>query len=167
LFKGNKEIAALQLMVQSYTDNPKFGDAKNFQSELESATYNVQILESDLHALNIKLKDINEKLDSQRNVLPNIAMSTPQSIIVPENSPNFISDSAVKDGELGAVGLDDKETAIAVYPYNDDTIKNSITMEVGEEFIVTEVDDGGWTKVKRKTNVSEEGYVPTAYLQQI
>ena len=40
-------------------------------------------------------------------------------------------------------------------------------MEVGEEFIVIEVDDGGWTKVKRKNKVSEEGYVPTAYLQRI
>ena len=74
MFKGNKEIAALQLMVQSYTDNPKFGDAKNFQSELDSAIYNVQMLESDLHALNIELKDINEKLDSQQTTSPNIAM---------------------------------------------------------------------------------------------
>ena len=40
-------------------------------------------------------------------------------------------------------------------------------MEAGEEFIVTEGDEGGWTKVKRKTVDSEEyeGYVPTAYLQ--
>ena len=58
---GNKEIAALQLMVQSYTDNPKFGDAKNIQSELDSAIYNVQMFESDLQALNMELKDINEQ----------------------------------------------------------------------------------------------------------
>ena len=40
---GKKEIAALRLMVQSYTNNPKFGDASKFQSELDSAIYNVQV----------------------------------------------------------------------------------------------------------------------------
>ena len=125
------------------------------------------MLESDLQALNMELKNINEKLDSQHNGSQNIAVSTSQHTIVPENSLDSISDGEVKDGEQGAVGLDEKETAIALYPYDYDTIKNSITMEVGEEFIVTEVDDVGWTKVKRKTNVSEEGYVPTAYLQRI
>ena len=40
-------------------------------------------------------------------------------------------------------------------------------MEAGEEFIVTEGDEGGWTKVRRKEGNSEdcEGFVPTAYLQ--
>jgi hypothetical protein len=95
LFLGNKEIAALKLMVQSYTDNQKFGDAKNFQSELDSAIYNVQMIESDLDALNIKLKNINEKLDSHHHGSPNIAVSTPQPIIVPENSPDSISDNDV------------------------------------------------------------------------
>ena len=40
---GKKEISALRLMVQSYTNNPKFGDASKFQSELDSAIYNVQV----------------------------------------------------------------------------------------------------------------------------
>ena len=42
-FSGKKEISALRLMVQSYTNNPKFGDASKFQSELDSAIYNVQV----------------------------------------------------------------------------------------------------------------------------
>ena len=37
-------------------------------------------------------------------------------------------------------------------------------MEAGEEFIVTEGDEGGWTKVRRK-NINTEGFVPTTYLQ--
>ena len=41
--KGKKEISALRLMVQSYTNNPKFGDASKFQSELDTAIYNVQV----------------------------------------------------------------------------------------------------------------------------
>ena len=44
--KGKKEISALRLMVQSYTNNPKFGDASKFQSELDTAIYNVQVISS-------------------------------------------------------------------------------------------------------------------------
>ena len=42
-------------------------------------------------------------------------------------------------------------------------------MEAGEEIIVTEGDEGGWTKVRRKNIYTEdwEGFVPTAYLQSI
>merc|ERR1719237_14960 len=49
--KGQKEMAALQLMVATYRQNPKFGDAAKFQGELEAAILRVQTLESDLHAL--------------------------------------------------------------------------------------------------------------------
>ena len=134
-------------MVQSYRDNPKFGDAKNFQSELDSAIYNVQMFESDLQALNMELKDINKKLDSHHTSSPNIAVSTSQATSTPENSPGCnisdnIIESEVKVEEHGAVVLDDKYTAVALYPFEYYTIKNSITMKIGEEFIVTEVDDG-------------------------
>merc|ERR1712156_272314 len=37
-----------------------------FQSELDSAIYNVQVLESDLHALNIQIKDLNSKLEDKK-----------------------------------------------------------------------------------------------------
>jgi len=65
--KGKKEISALRLMVQSYTNNPKFGDASKFKSELDSAIYNVQVLESDLHALNIQIKDLDSKLEDKKS----------------------------------------------------------------------------------------------------
>ena len=40
-------------------------------------------------------------------------------------------------------------------------------MKAGEEFIVTEGDEGGWTKVRRNNINYEEykGYVQTTYLQ--
>ena len=47
-------------------------------------------------------------------------------------------------------------TAVALYPYNGDFSESSIAMEAGEEFIVTEGDEGGWTKVRRK-NFNSEG----------
>jgi len=41
--KGQKEMAALQLMVATYRQNPKFGDAGKFQGELEAAILRVQV----------------------------------------------------------------------------------------------------------------------------
>ena len=58
-------------------------------------------------------------------------------------------------------------TVVALYSYTGDCSESSIAMEAGEEFIVTEGDEGGWTKVRRKNINSEggEGFVPTTYLQ--
>ena len=36
--KGQKEMKSLQLMVATYKNNPKFGDVKKFELELESVT---------------------------------------------------------------------------------------------------------------------------------
>ena len=60
-----------------------------------------------------------------------------------------------------------ENTAVALYSYTGDCSESSIAMEAGEEFIVTEGDEGGWTKVRRKNINTEgaEGFVPTAYLQ--
>ena len=42
LFRGEKEMRSLQVMVASYRNNPKFGDVTKFQSELDSVTLRVQ-----------------------------------------------------------------------------------------------------------------------------
>ena len=41
LLRGQKEVAGLQLMVKSYTANPKFGDTKKLQGELRAAASKV------------------------------------------------------------------------------------------------------------------------------
>ena len=76
------------------------------------------------------------------------------------------SDSA-ENSELKELSDENLETVVALYAYNGDCSESSIAMEAGEEFIVTEGDEGGWTKVRRKNINSEEyeGYVPTAYLE--
>ena len=73
-------------MVQSYTTNPKFGDAKKFQSELDSAIHHIQVLESDLHALSSELKDVNDKLEGKKGNSPHPAVSTHLTIPMAENS---------------------------------------------------------------------------------
>jgi len=64
--KGQKEIKALQLMVQTYKQNPKFGDWKKFQSEIETVIFKVQTLEADMHALNQELDKVNMHLQNGR-----------------------------------------------------------------------------------------------------
>ena len=54
-------MKALQMMVQTYSQNPKFGDAKKFQGELDTATHKVQMLESDLHPLKNELQEVSTK----------------------------------------------------------------------------------------------------------
>ena len=191
-------MSALQLMVQSYTNNPKFGDAKKFQAELDSAIYHVQVLESDLHALNEQLKDVNHKLDEKAGKSQKPILQTPLTMNIRENSSQGSesqsqqsgsagygtisncsssdrgSDSLDTMGEVTIVKHDDFSNevmprVVAIYSYNGDCSESSIAMEAGEEFIVTESDEGGWTKVLRKMKNGEdhEGYVPTAYLQWI
>jgi len=68
--KGQKEMKSLQLMIQTYTQNPKFGDAKKFQGELDAAAHKVQLLESDLHAMQMELSDVNNTLENIKNHSP-------------------------------------------------------------------------------------------------
>jgi len=195
--KGNKEIAAIQLMVQSYTDNPKFGDPKKFQAELDAAIHHVQVLESELHSLNIKLDDINNQLDGKIGESPKHTIPNTLTLPVVENNSVGSGSNSIQSGSAGygsisncsnserdcesldnseAIGEEQREyvnsdhdLVIALYSYDGDCGETSIAMEAGEEFIVTEEDEGGWTRVRRKSSlgVEGEGYVPTAYLEFI
>jgi len=177
-------------MVESYTNNPKFGDAKKFQSELESASHNVQVLESDLHAVKTKLKVLEEKLDSPKLTtttckMENSPLASRSDSIHSSSSSNSdnvssgISELKVEENmnmkpvTVGALysttttPTTTMNTVVALYSFDDNTIGNSVAMEIGEQFVVTAEDDEGWTKVKRKSNQGgqNEGYVPTAYLK--
>eukprot|EP00092_Neocalanus_flemingeri_P012395 GFUD01013363.1.p1 GENE.GFUD01013363.1~~GFUD01013363.1.p1 ORF type:complete len:567 (-),score=164.04 GFUD01013363.1:214-1914(-) len=71
--KVQKEMKALQMMVQTYTDNPKFGDVKQFQGELETAAHKVQVLESELNAFKTELADVNHQLENIRSKSPSVS----------------------------------------------------------------------------------------------
>ena len=173
-------------MVQSYTQNPKFGDPKKFQEELDSVILKVQKLESELHSLNLQLSDVNYQLEQKKYLKksPLISLHTIHKMVSDSpggsrsssagygtisnySSSDRDSDSAEKLGMHEDYRDDDIDTVVALYAYTGDCSESSIAMEAGEEFIVTEGDEGGWTKVRRKNINSEEyeGYVPTAYLQ--
>merc|ERR550517_779962 len=82
--KGQKEMAALQLMVATYRQNPKFGDAAKFQGELEAAILRVQTLESDLHALTSELGEVDRRLALLRLSLPPAYSSFSSNFSTPE-----------------------------------------------------------------------------------
>ena len=63
-------MKSLQLMIQTYTQNPKFGDVKQFQGELDAAAHKVQLLESELHAMETELVDVNNALENIKNQSP-------------------------------------------------------------------------------------------------
>merc|ERR1712059_115113 len=65
--KGKKEVGALRVMVDTYIKNPKFGDVKKFQGELDVAEHKVQILESELHASKSELADTITRLENLKN----------------------------------------------------------------------------------------------------
>ena len=57
-------MKSLQLMIQTYRENPKFGDVKKFEEELELAVFRVQQLQSTLHSLRGQLDDVNLSLEN-------------------------------------------------------------------------------------------------------
>ena len=55
-------MSGLQLMIESYTKNPSYGDVNKFRGELDKVTHKVQLLESDLFSLNTELSEIVKRL---------------------------------------------------------------------------------------------------------
>ena len=57
-------MKSLQLMIQTYRENPKFGDVKNFECELEDAVLRVQQLQASLHSLRSQVEEVNLALEN-------------------------------------------------------------------------------------------------------
>ena len=167
-------------MIQSYTQNPAFGDPKKFQEELDSVILKVQKLESELHSHSILLGNVNYQLKEKHRLqksaqispqpAPKIILDSPEGGRSSSAGYGTISNDSNSDRDSDSLENADRtleNTAVALYSYTGDCSESSIAMEAGEEFIVTEGDEGGWTKVRRKNINSEggEGFVPTTYLQ--
>lgn len=64
--KGQKEVAALRLMVETHTLNPQFGSAKQFQNELDTAAHKVSLAEAELSAMQQELSLVTAQLENKR-----------------------------------------------------------------------------------------------------
>ena len=58
-----KEHRALSMMVETYRNNPNFGDTKKFLCELDTATAKLQKLESEAQTFRNELAAIQNGLD--------------------------------------------------------------------------------------------------------
>jgi hypothetical protein len=171
----------MRVMIQSYTQTPAFGDPKKFQAEIDSVILKVQKLESELHSHSILLDSVNYELEQKHGIHKSPLMAPQLVHEIELDSPEGRRSSSAGYGTISNYSNSDQDrdslensdinigTAVALYPYAGDCSESSIAMEAGEEFIVTEGDEGGWTKVRRKNINSEgfEGFVPTTYLQWI
>uniref|UniRef100_A0A8D8RUF3 Formin-binding protein 1 homolog n=1 Tax=Cacopsylla melanoneura TaxID=428564 RepID=A0A8D8RUF3_9HEMI len=98
--------------------------------------------------IHIKLNNSSIYDDMEEPDLPNSRTSLPDS-----DPPEYF--------DLPPLG-----TAKALYPFEASS-EGSIPMFDGEELYIIELDQGdGWTRVRRQTD-SEEGFVPTSYIQTI
>ena len=190
LRSGQKEMKSLQLMIQTYTQNPKFGDVKKFQGELDAAAHKVQLLESELHAMQTELVDVNDRLENMRNQSPainkirrerspsgSLASSMSSTQVSVESACNTDSEweeddlsapSAPPEESISRLSLNEK--VVASFSFESDS-SDTIPMAEGEEFFLMEEDQDGWTKVKRVDNRffedMGEGFVPTSYIQSL
>ena len=56
-------MKALQLMIQTYTETPDFGDSRNFQEELNIVVTKVENLSKDMNSLNRELDLVESKMN--------------------------------------------------------------------------------------------------------
>ena len=103
LRSGQKEMKSLQLMIQTYTQNPKFGDVKKFQGELDTAAHKVQLLESELHAMQTELVDVNNTLENMKNQSPAINQ------IRRERSPSGSLASSLRSTQVSVASTSDTD----------------------------------------------------------
>jgi len=201
-------MKSLQLMIHTYTQNPKFGDAKQFQGELDAAAHKVQLLEAEMHSYQTELVDVIKVLENIKNQSPSInkvkrenspSGSLPISAQVSVSSTIDSINSGQEHQKLQAPDSDSgiyltantmsqtseweeeafdnlstpsptSERVTALYPFESDS-SDTISMTAGEDFIVIESDQNGWTKVRRVDmryfEETGEGFVPTSFIQSL
>lgn len=106
ILKGQNEIQGLQRMCQTYSQNPKFGDKKQFQGVLDTATYKVQQLESELHKYKVELTDVETRLENLRNRTP---VDTPKALRRDE-SPSYSDKGSAGYGTISNSSGSEKDT---------------------------------------------------------
>ena len=106
-------MQALQLMVDTYTKTPEFGDATQFQQELDIVKLKVKNVEEDLTVLNRDLDLVESKMNlSMRHSL----LSSPSRSLLSFNTSSCSGESISSDlaglGSQGESCDSDKEESI-------------------------------------------------------
>jgi len=103
---AQKEMKALHMMVETYKNNPKFGDARKFQSELDAANAKTQKIGSELQELQSNLSTILNQLERKSSRSPMIdksrskgSFSSNTSYSSNNNIPNSVPDTDFDDDD--------------------------------------------------------------------
>ena len=136
---GTKEMAALQLMVQTYTATPEFGDASKFQEELDIVSQKVQKHEQDLAILTRDLDLVESKMNL--NMRHSLLTSPSRSLLSLDTSSNSGSSSTGTDsdkvdsiGDISQVEESVNETQFMhVYSEENSDNPNDDSLRVAEE----------------------------------
>jgi len=158
IMKGTKEIESLQMMVDTYSNNPSFGTTENIQKELDLATQNVQQLKPKLLVIDSQLTEVVERLNLKTASSPRYVNTKDQL-----QHSDFADTREVNSSPCETVSSKSRHKGVAKYDFDGDSIENSITMKVGEEFCILEEDAEGWAKVLNE-NTDSMGFVPSSYL---
>eukprot|EP00092_Neocalanus_flemingeri_P031176 GFUD01033867.1.p1 GENE.GFUD01033867.1~~GFUD01033867.1.p1 ORF type:complete len:570 (+),score=214.86 GFUD01033867.1:46-1755(+) len=94
--KGTKEKQALQLMIDTYTKTPEFGDASKFQQELDIVSQKVEKLSQELSILNRDLDLVESKMNlNMRHSL----LATPSRSLLSMNTSSSSSTGSDKSDD--------------------------------------------------------------------
>ena len=77
-------MKALQLMIQTYTETPDFGDSRNFQEELNNVATKVENLSKDINSLNRELDLVESKMNL--NMRHSLLAAPSRSLVSLDNS---------------------------------------------------------------------------------
>jgi len=146
------------MMVDTYSNNPSFRTAENIQKELDLATQNVQQLKPKLLVIDSQLTEVVERLNVKTASSPRYVNTKDQL-----QHSDFTDTREVNSSPCETVSCKSRHKGVAKYDFDGDSIENSITMKVGEEFCILEEDAEGWTKVLNE-NTDSMGFVPSSYL---
>ena len=87
-------MKALQLMIQTYTQTPDFGDSRNFQDELNIVATKVENLSKDLDSLNRELDLVESKMN----------LNMRHSLLAATSRSSYSLDSSARSGGSDSIG---------------------------------------------------------------
>ena len=106
IITGTKEMKALQLMIQTYTETPDFGDSRNFHEELNIAVTKVENLSKDMNSLNRELDLVESKMNL--NMRHSLLAAPSRSLVSLDNSTRSGGSDSIGYGSQSSTTDSDK-----------------------------------------------------------
>ena len=166
-------------MINTYKENPEYGNVKKFEQELKLASDKVNRLDTELSSLNRELDLVESAmcLNIRHSLLSSHDSYSEGSDGTSHNSVDTsdtldttdVTDDGKHSEDSGEWSDDGSEMPpkklLALYSYGGEE-DGTLMMDAGDEFDVIEEDVDGWTRVRRSRS-GEEGFIPTGFTSPI